>query len=291
VSQSFISVNLRSLRRYYPAYADILSLVPNGSRYKFEPVGSVIGCRDPEGRWVHGPGDPWVEARGEAEQLVTDDAELFVVIRPGIGYQAFAILEAIERRASRSLVVVVEDRPDLFKCALHIADWTELLESAHAVLLLGNPSEVVEAFLESHPALAMLPSTIVAAEDMTTEAEYGKLRERIVALADKARTTFECQLGMAEAVLERRRARREPLRVALAGGDFGYLEAPIAEGFRACGCEVEASAAHRALECLSPSPLPVAGAIAGTQSSVAGAEAAVRCQGRGILATSSATSA
>src|SRR5262249_4193828 len=128
--------NLRSLRKIYREYADVLSAVPSAAHFVFARAGSSVACRHVDGRWIHGPADPWAAAREEAAKLVDAEAALYIVLRPGLGYLGFAILEEIEKRSPDSFVVLVEDRLDLLARALSVVDWTPLIESVTTELLL-----------------------------------------------------------------------------------------------------------------------------------------------------------
>src|SRR5690349_5023870 len=68
--QSMLERNFPSLMKSYPEYADVLSAVPETSRFSFEPGGAEVLCRSSDGSWVHGPHDPWEIARDEASKLV-----------------------------------------------------------------------------------------------------------------------------------------------------------------------------------------------------------------------------
>src|ERR1043165_9474525 len=95
--------NMAALRKRYPEYADVLSVVPSGARYSFERRDAAICCRDADGKWLHGPEDPPSAAKKEAETAIRVAPELYILLRPGLGYLAFALDEIIERRAPGSV--------------------------------------------------------------------------------------------------------------------------------------------------------------------------------------------
>lgn len=236
---AMIERNFSSLAKHYPEYADVFSAIPGTSRYTFEPAGAEILCRDSDGSWVHGPEDPWICARNEAARIVDERDGLYVVLRPGLGYSACAIIEAVQKRSPGSLVLVVEDRVDLLRTALGCMDWNPILRSAFVVLLVGRPETVLERFFKRHPRLALLPLTLVAPPESTSEAICRRLLQGLEGLASRARAAAEEELAVADVRLGERRSRGEPFRVIMAGPEFGYLERPIFEGFHACGCNVE----------------------------------------------------
>jgi hypothetical protein len=233
------SSNMRALLKSYREYADVLSAFASSARYSFQPAGSALACRHADGRWIHGPEDPWVSAREEAAQIVTDDAQLYVLLRPGLGYLGFALLELIEKRAPNSFIVAVEDRLDLFAEVLSMFDWTPLIDSVSVEILLGEPNAVVRSFFERHPAISLLPMTLVADDETATELNGTGFVERIKTAAATLRAGVETELSVTDDVLRSRRSRKEPPRVLLAGNEFGYLTEPIAAGFRTCEASVE----------------------------------------------------
>jgi len=238
-SDDFLESNIRALTKRHPEYVGMLSSLACASRYVFEQVGSSVTCRDADGTWLHGPEDPWTAAREEAARLVDDGSALYVVVRPGIGYVGFSILEEVQKRAPGSFVLLVEDRLDFFSATLSITDWTGILESDSAEILLGRIDLVTEDFLARHPGVAGLPLTLVTTPTVAAELDAIRLAERLEELGTKLRACLEGELATADDSLRSRRGRREPLRVLLAGAEFGYLAAPIAEGFRACDVDAE----------------------------------------------------
>jgi hypothetical protein len=239
LDSTMLERNYTSLLKTCPEYADVLSLVPESSRYSFDPAGTEMLCRDnSDGKWIHGPDDPWEAARDEATRMVDDRDALYVVLRPGLGYSACAVIEAVGKRSPGSLVIVVEDRLDLLRAALGLMDWSPILRSGFVVFLVGKPEIVVERFLNRHPRIALLPLTLVSPAD-ANDAACGRLMDQLSAISEKTRAAADEELAVADVRLGERRSRSEPFRVVMAGPEFGYLEGPIAEGFRACGCNVE----------------------------------------------------
>ena len=231
--------NLRALWKTYRYYADALSALPECTAYHFEKVGSSVVCRDSEGRWIHGPDDPLEAAREEARRMPYDQPTLYVVLRPGLGYLPFAILDEVEKRAPGSFLLLVEDRLDFFGVALSKVDWTLLIESVSTDLLLGKPDAVIPAFLKRHPAIALLPMVVVTEPASGLEADAAHMVEQLQSSAAQLRTAMESELAVADDAIRSRRARREPPRVLLAGPEFGYLSELIADGLRRCEASVE----------------------------------------------------
>src|SRR5690348_1596256 len=122
-NEALFESNARALRNVYPEYANVLSLAPDADGYSFAAQGCGFSCRDSAGAWLHGPEDPWETARRDVTSLVDDEVRVYLILRPGLGYQALAILEAVESRGTGSLVLVVEDRLDLWKAALGLTNW------------------------------------------------------------------------------------------------------------------------------------------------------------------------
>jgi hypothetical protein len=238
-NNGLVESNEQALRKTYPQYADILSAVPDTRRYTFHPAGASVACRDAGGRWVHGPYDPWESARREVAPLLNEDDGLYVVLRPGLGYHALAILEALEGRGPGSFVLVVEDRLDLWKAGLAFANWAPVLRATSASLLLGRPDFVIEAFIRRHPKLCLLPITLVSAPDAVDREEREHIVAGLTELSTATRGATAEQLDATDAIIRQRRKLGQPTRVLLAG-DHGYLAGPLTDGFRACGCNVEA---------------------------------------------------
>lgn len=237
--------NMSALRKTYPQYSDMLSAVPESQGYTFAAGPSAVTCRDSLGRWLHGPDDPWKAAQGEAALLVSDEPHLYIVLRPGLGYQALAIIEALEEKhGAGSVVLVVEDRFDLFRASLAYTNWAPILRSASAVLLLGSPEAVLEAFLARHAKLSLMPITLITGSATPDNVNCAKLVERLTELSRLVRSSVGEELAGTDFVLNERRNRREPLRVLLAG-EHGYLLGPFTDGFRGCGCSVEALAEEK----------------------------------------------
>lgn len=244
-SDTLAQQNMAALRKRYPEYADVLSVVPDSSSCSFEKRDDAVLCRDVHGKWLHGPEDPVRAAKREAENAIRETPELYILLRPGLGYLALALDEAIERRAPGSVLLVVEDRLDLFKSAIGLVDWTRVLSSSFTILLLGKPGVVVEAFLERHSKLAILPPTIVAAAETAEPHEYEMLAEMLPTLAARQKNLAEEELASLDARLTQRRTQRSEPRVLVAVEELGYLSHAIADGFRACGCDVELQAADK----------------------------------------------
>lgn len=230
--------NFKSLKKMYPEYADAISGVPETSCYTVVEANGSVTCRDASGNWIHGPDDPRLLARSEADRAIGAGVGLYVVLRPSLGYQAFAFLEAVERHVPGSLVLVVEDRLELFKLALGLTDWAPVLHADFCVLLLGALDVVIESFFERHPKLLLLPITIVTGRDIH-DTQCQVVAEKIRSMVAAERPKAEEHLAGADTRLAQRRSRNEPLRILLAGPEFGYLSGPIADGFRECRCSVE----------------------------------------------------
>ena len=239
--------NLAALRKRYPDFADMLTAVPSGSGYSFEKKGDYVLCRDADGNWLHGPEDPVAAASCEAERLVGKAPGLYVLPRPGLGYDALVLDETIEAGSPGSVLLVVEDRLDLFKAALELTDCTRLFRSPFTVLLLGKPDIVVQAYLERHPTLSLLPITLVTGSGQLDPTECERLRHALEALGTQSTLTAEEELASADVRLSARRDRSGELRVLLSSDDLGYLAGAIADGFRACGCLVELHSGERAV--------------------------------------------
>lgn len=239
---ALLESNLRFLRARSPEYADVLSAIRESPDYTFWQAGPAIGCRDREGAWEHGPDDPWDAARSTATDVSAETAELLIVVRPGLGYVPLAVLEALAKKNPGSVLLVVEDRLELLKAAFARIDWAPLLTPTCAVLLLGDPNVVVEAFLERHPALSLLPMTIFADPGAAAALGCQELADRLVTRSEEVRESTEKRLGAADALLRQRRSRKEPPHVVLAGSELGYLARPLVEGFRSLGCRVQVQA-------------------------------------------------
>lgn len=233
--------NLGALRKRSPEYADMLTATFDDGGYVFgspDAAGSAVTCRDSTGKWVHGPDDPWAAARREAERFVSDEPQLYVVLRPGLGYLALAVLEALEEHESESIVLVAEDRLPLVRSALSLIDWGPILRSRSAVLRLGNLETTILSYLARHPAVSLLPICVVAPPDLDPNGALGQLTDRMMAISQTTQASIEGDLGNVASMRQARSVRAEPLRVLLAGDYFGYLSAPIADGFRANACSV-----------------------------------------------------
>ncbi|HVW25108.1 MAG TPA: glycosyltransferase [Polyangiaceae bacterium] len=237
-NEALVESNTGALRRAYPCYADVLSLVSDANSYRFEPAGAATACRDERGHWLHGPEDPWEAAHRDARALVVDAPHLYIVIRPGLGYQALALLELVESRGLESVVLVVEDRLELWKASLAFTNWGPVFHCPSAVLLLGKLDAVIDAYFARNPRLSLLPVTVVTGPDCMDDFDCERLVERLEARSIRIRSEIEQTFIGADFFLHRRRTLGEPLRVVLAG-EHGYLTGPYSEGFRACGCDVE----------------------------------------------------
>jgi glycosyl transferase family 1 len=224
------------LRRRYPAYADVLSIRAS-TTYELLVAGTGVACRARDGTWLHGPGDPWTLAQRDARALVDGETRLYVVLRPGLGYAAAALLGAL-KWTPESVLLVVEDRLDLLRVAFGVLDWEELLSSEACELLLGDPLHVVVDFLKHHAALSLLPTTLIVDPTATGEEERADLALLLSEAAQRCSHALNAQLDASATVRSRRRSRAIPNRVVLAGPDFGYLGPPIAAGFCAAGCDV-----------------------------------------------------
>jgi len=245
LNSEFLERNLAWLRQKYPEYVGVLSLVPEANSYSFEKTGEAITCRDAAGNWLHGPEDPLRSAQSDAERLVASSPELFVLIRPGLGYTALSLADAIEKRAPGGILLVVEDRLDLWKHALGLVDWSRALQSSCSVLLLGRPEIVVEAFLDRHPQLFLLPITVIASPGTGNADELDALTKKLSALSERHKARAEEELAALDVHLTVRRNRRLAPRVLVAVEALGYLAHAIADGFRGCGCDVELQEADK----------------------------------------------
>ncbi|MGH7439897.1 MAG: CgeB family protein [Polyangiaceae bacterium] len=237
-NEALIESNTAALRRAYPCYADVLSLVSDAHGYCFEAAGVAVACRDGQGRWLHGPDDPWEAAHQDARSLIVDTPHLYIVFRPGLGYQALALLEAIESRGLESVVLVVEDRLELWKASLAFTNWGPVFHCPSAVLLLGKLDTVIEAYFARNPRLSLLPVTVVTGPDGLDDFDCQELVGRLEVRCTRAKTELEQSFIGADFLLHRRRTQAEPMRVLLAG-EHGYLTGAYSDGFRACGCNVE----------------------------------------------------
>ena len=213
-----ICANLRALERRYPEYTDLVT--------------AGVASRESDTE------DPDSETLRHARALAEAAPALYVLVRPGNGHLALALLAALEGRQPGSIVLLIEDCVERLAEALGSVDWGPILYSHAAVLRLGSPYSVVESFLERHPPLALLPATIVAPPELAAEPEHGRFALRLAESAERLRDRIELALGAASEQMLERRERREPRRIVLAGKEFGHLASPIAEGFRACDCDV-----------------------------------------------------
>lgn len=238
-NEALLQANLHALRRKSPDYADVLSSVDERSDYVFEKEGSKITCRDQNGNWVCGPDDPQEEAQAEAARLTADGPVLHIVLRPCPGYLSLAIQSVIASRRCESVLLLAEDRLDLLKAVFARIDWTSMLGSRSVVLLLGDPHVTLAAFFEQHPAVSLLPISLVVPPDMAGDPGVQALGNKLVSFSENTQRLMEAKLGATVALISRRRERREPPRVLLTVPEIGYLAGPIADGFRACGAGVE----------------------------------------------------
>jgi hypothetical protein len=231
--------NVRALGARYPDYADLVTaLAPSGAwRLELKEPGVVL-CQSAEGAWIHGPGNPWHAARHDAQALAALSPRLYVLIRPGLGYQALALVRELGAREPGSVVVIAEDRLDLWRAGLEHLDWREALRFRGTVLRLGDPYRVVEALLQQHPSLHALPVTLVAPEAEASDSKCLALGKRLDDAAEAFRTEIEGKYTAATRLLADRRRRQDPPRILLAGQEVGYLAQPLRSGFEASGCEV-----------------------------------------------------
>jgi hypothetical protein len=163
---------------------------------------------------------------------------LYIVLRPGLGYQALALVRELSTRDPGSVVLIVEDRLELWRAGLAHLDWRETLRFRGAALCLGDPYVVVERFLEQHPALSTLPITLVAPRAEANDGKCVALGKRLQASTERFQAALEVKFGAADRLITERRQRNDPLRVLLGGQEAGYLAQPLREGFTHCGCEV-----------------------------------------------------
>lgn len=234
-----LDANLRGLRKHWPEYADVLSALSGDAGYVFEQTGEAFTCRDSQGQWVHGPEDPLESARQDAESVVGDEPKLYIVLRPGLGYLPLAMIRALERRGTGSLIIIAEDRLDLLRGVFVRVDWAPVFYSGFAVVRFGNPCSTIEAFLERHPASCLMPMHLLVPPELENDSDVQELSERLIAFSERTQRSMETNLGTAMTLTRQRRLRREPVRVFLAGDEFGYLSDAIAQGFRANGCIVQ----------------------------------------------------
>ncbi len=225
---ALLEVNLRALGVRRPELVDLLAGDGGDTRYDIAAVGEGWSCKDRDGKWIHGPSDPWREARDQARQMVGTEPQVFAVLRPGMGYQALALVDELAARDLRSVVLIVEDRIELLRAGLRYLHWGNALRSRAAELIVGSPFTAVESFLERHPALRFLPLTVVADQSLASAPACGELSARLEEGARAHKEGLELQLGGAFTLLQRRRAAGAPPRVALVGEDVGYLETPLA---------------------------------------------------------------
>lgn len=225
------------MRARYPHYADAVEVLPEPTGYSFGTTDGVPYCQGRDGEWIHGPGDPRADALTDAEAAIGDSPELIVVARPGVGFLALAVLATVQARTPESVILVVEDRLDLFKAALSHADWSPLFRSSRVVFRLGNAATAIETFIAEHPTVGLLPINVMLPPEIPRLA-FQTAAEGVVRRCDQIERTVGIDLERVRARIQQRRHHQEPLKVLLRVPELGYLAEPLARGFQQCGCDV-----------------------------------------------------
>ncbi len=249
--------NLSLLLRIYPQYRSLFENgIPYSTRFEIQPFGpqsytcsmKTGPCPEdspgqPEIRWLHGPGDPWIWAEDRVREAGLDTHRTFVTVRPGLGYLPFRLYPQLRKGRHAQRLLLVEDRIDLFRLALQLFDWTDLLRSDRVILLLtDDPVSAVTQFFSINP-VAILPPLRVQTGIVESGEEHrlmAGLRQQLTELAQTVHGAArqyiqELQTHYRSAAPAHNRARR----ILLVEPEHDYLARPLAEAFRQEGCQVD----------------------------------------------------
>ncbi|MFB3786436.1 MAG: glycosyltransferase [bacterium] len=248
--------NLGLLLRIYPQYQSLFENgIPDSTRFDIQPLGSqsytcsmktapcpADGQGQSEIRWIHGPGDPWAWAEERIREAGLDTHRTFVTVRPGLGYLPFLLYPRLRKGRHAQRLLLAEDRIDLFRLALQLFDWTDLLRSDRVILLLtDNPVAAVVQFFSINP-VAILPPLRV----QTGIVEGGEEHTLMAALRQQLTELARTVNGAARQYLQELRdhyrtaspAKSRSRRVLLVEPEHEYLARPLAGAFEQEGCQV-----------------------------------------------------
>ncbi len=249
--------NLELIQSVYPSYADRLrSMTPSADQYDIEGIGERIFTCTKLGNggnreWIHGPENPWHWAEAQIRQIQWTQQSTFVVLRPGLGYIPLSLYPNLRRGRTAQRMLLVEDRIDLFRLALQLFDWTDVLRSDRTILVLtDNPVETIVQFFTANPS-ALLPPLSVMGGGIRGEEERRMMDALQVPLTGMAETVHKAARQYFGELCEHyRKAAATPARprkVLLVEPEHDYLANPIARAFKEEGCQVETFRGNRRL--------------------------------------------
>ena len=152
--------NMALIQEIYPNYLSLLGQAQGKNPYQIEVKSATsIHCKL-HGQWIHGPGDPWAEAEKAIKDSKWNEQDMFLIIRPGLGYLPFSLYPNLRKGRNAQRMLIVEDRIDLFNESLKWFDWTDILRTDRTILLLtDNPITTVIDFFVMNPTAILIPFT------------------------------------------------------------------------------------------------------------------------------------
>jgi len=249
--------NLSLISEIYPQYTTLISSAPESDpAWEILEAGpNTYHCRfrqtaskpsffsgEESEEWIHGPGDPWIAALQAIQEVQWETQRLFIIIRPGLGYLPQTLYPRLQKGRSAQRMLLVEDRISLFRRALTLFDWTDVLRSDRTILLLPeNPGQAILDFITTNPVTILQPTAVLCGvvwreEERRILGALQKVFSELLQTVSNASRDYINDLHQ-----HYRRIAQEPAhrkKILLVEPEHDYLSEPIAEAFRAEGCDV-----------------------------------------------------
>ncbi len=167
-SPDYFENNLSALRTIYPGAAQLLSSLPvSPSSVHSDEIENIFPAED------------------ELEKRWSPDIELHVVDRfastrlPFLLFDRINLTELSEYKNRRLLLL--EDRPEIFKKSLELYDWRALIQSDFCLFVISQAGEkVFKRFLHKYPDISSAGFEIYAGDETSTEERRKSIQKNFV---------------------------------------------------------------------------------------------------------------
>lgn len=244
--------NLRVLQELYPQYIEPLQRAQPG--YLVMPLeNDAFTCEQVTGegrRWIHGPANPWQQARANLESTKPENQRTFLVIRPGLGYLPLLLYPQLRKGRAPQRMLLVEDRVDLLRLGFELFDWSDALRSDRTILMIEpNPAQAALGFFQTNPVSLLTPLSVLCGTEWGSEENriMQGLQSQLPTMSKQVFQAANAYLGeLGNHYLNRQKPGRKR-RVLFVEPEHDYLAQPIAQGFRDNHCETDSFHANQRL--------------------------------------------
>lgn len=139
----FRKANMQALKKRYPHYFDMVNSEPNNPDYELEPTkGGITGLHiKSTDKHIYEMDNPKESISKNIESFDLRAASHAVFLGFGLGYETASYMHAYSDKCRTEHILIIENDLAMFKLAMHIVDYTPIINHPRVTLMLGIPEE------------------------------------------------------------------------------------------------------------------------------------------------------